>query len=269
MPYFTLRKKLAIRSKEYNIYCKTDVIHGALIKIAELGPSRRAAVSKIYATLDVALEICDRLGNMEHLYNEYRPLPRDGRLKYDEIVEPESTYQLDLSVIDYRQCLRITQSKPRLTRGPSDTISIADIADFRRELTGLLDELCSTHFVPSVNSDDGVNKVVRGNRAAVIYSPIRPWPWTRSYPAEQLLFDPNLVALIIFERDVARIRDYCERVYPDLMVDAYVDMNYDPNEWNTVFESLKVRWIRRGQKFRVNDRLGTIVLKKEDRWFTA
>ena len=66
-----------------------------------------------------------------------------------------------------------------------------------------------------------ISKTIRGNRVAVIYCPIRPWPWTCSYPIKQLLFDPTLVGLIL-NRNVNNIREYCERTYPDLMTDAYV-----------------------------------------------
>ena len=271
-PYFSLYRKLQpVRSKEFNVYVKPDVIQGALIKIEEMGPSRRAPISKIYVSLDIAIELCDQLDQMEQLYNEFRPLPRDGQLKYEEIVDQDSTYQMDLSINNYRQNLRITQSKPRLTRGPSHSITIPDIGNFRRQLTPIVDELSNTHLTPIVEEDRGVNKVIRGNRAAVVYSTIRPWPWTRSYTTGRLLFDPNLIALIVFDRDVGRIRDYCERVYPDLMVDAYVDMNYDHNEWDALYGNLKVRWIPRGQQFLVrNDmRVGTLCYMNEDSWHAA
>jgi hypothetical protein len=60
---------------------------------------------------------------------------------------------------------------------------------------------------------------------AVIYCPVHPWPWTRSYPTEvMLLFYPILVELILFDRDVEKIRENYDRTYPDLMVDAYVEL---------------------------------------------
>jgi hypothetical protein len=40
-----------------------------------------------------------------------------------------------------------------------------------------------------------------------------------------LLFDPILVELILFDRDVEKIRENYDRTYPDLMVDAYVELN--------------------------------------------
>jgi hypothetical protein len=78
------------------------------------------------------------------------------------------------------------------------------------------------------------------------------------------------VGLILFDRDVDKIREYCERTYPNLMVDSYVDMDYEQNDWTAVFfENLKIRWIRRGQQFRINEHPGTLSLKQEDHWFTA
>jgi len=262
--YFSLCKKIIIRSKEFKIFFKQDAHHGAILKITE------TAVNKIYVTLDVATELCERLIALENIYQESRPLPRNGQLHFEEIFEPDSTYKLDLSIKEYRQNLQITQSKKIWTRGPCDSIQISDIGEFRRELNQLVEELSINYLKLNVEKDDsGIVKVIRGNRAAAIYCPIRPWPWTRSYPAKELLFDPTLVGLILFDRDVGKIRKYCERTYPDLMVDAYVDMNYDINEWNFLYENLKIRWIRHGQQFRINKHPGTLSLKHEDRWFTA
>ena len=109
-----------IRSKEFKIFSKPD----ALLK-------------EIYVTLDVAIELCERLKALEQLYWESRPLPRNGRLHSEEMVEQESTYTLDLSVSEYRQNLQITQSKKILTRGPCDSINIPDVGEFRREPTTL------------------------------------------------------------------------------------------------------------------------------------
>jgi hypothetical protein len=39
-----------------------------------------------------------------------------------------------------------------------------------------------------------------------------------------LLFYPILVELILFDRDVEKIRENYDRTYPDLMVDAYVEL---------------------------------------------
>ncbi|EFX68945.1 hypothetical protein DAPPUDRAFT_259343 [Daphnia pulex] len=273
-PYFTFFRKLTIRSKDFSIYCKPDAHHGAILKITQTNagaPGGKTVVNKIYATLDVATELCERLNALEQLYRESHPLPRNGRLHFEEIVEQDSTYKLDFSVKEYRQNLEMTQSKKILTRGPCDSINIPDVGEFRRELLQLVEELSNNYLTLKIETADntGFSKVIRGNRVAVIYCPVRPWPWTRSYPTEVLLFDPILVELILFDRDVKKIREHCDRTYPDLMVDAYVDMNYDHNEWNIFYENLKIRWIRRGQQFRINEHLGTLSLKHEDHWFTA
>ena len=84
-----------------------------------------------------------------------------------------------------------------------------------------MEELSTNYLTLSVETDDsGISKVLRGNRVAVIYCPIHPWPWTRSYPITELLFDATLVGLILFDRDIHKIREYCEHNYPDLMVDS-------------------------------------------------
>lgn len=269
-PYFTLCRKIVIRSTEFNIYYKPDAIHGAIFKIAELEGRGGRVVNKIYATLDVATELCERLHALEQFYQEFRPLPRNAQLKYEEMVEQDSTYKLNLTVRQYRQHLQITQTKKRLTRGPCDSIAIPDIGDFRRELAQLIEEMSNLYLPTFVETDEsGISKVIRGDRVAVIYCSVRPWPWTRSYPTTELLHDPVLVALIHGERDVNRIREYCENTYPDLMVDTYVDMNYEPSDSAVLYDYLKIRWIRRGQRFRVNERPGTIALPHEDHWFIA
>jgi hypothetical protein len=273
-PYFTFFRKFTIRSKDFSIYCKPDAHHGAILKITQTtagAPGGKMGVNKIYANLDVATELCERLNALEHLYRESHPLPRNGQLHFEEIVEQDSTYKLDFSVKEYRQNLEMTQSKKILTRGPCDSINIPDVGEFRRELLQLVEELSNNYLTLKIDTADntGFSKVIRGNRVAVIYCPVRPWPWTRSYPTEVLLFDPILVELILFDRDVKKIREHCDRTYPDLMVEAYVDMNYDHNEWNIFYENLKIRWIRRGRQFRINEHLGTLSLKHEDHWFTA
>nr|CAH0105521.1 unnamed protein product [Daphnia galeata] len=272
-PYFNLCTKLTIRSKEYSIYCKRDARHGAIFKIAEMIglPDGRVIVNKIFVTLDVATELCERLNALEQLYRESRPLPRNGQLHFEEMIEEESTLKLDLSVREYRQNLQITQSKKIMTRGPCDSLNIPDVGEFRRALYQLVEDFANNTLTLSIETDDsGISKVIRGDRVAVIYCPIRPWPWTRSYPIKELLFDPTLVGLILFDRDVDKIREYCERTYPNLMVDSYVDMDFEQNDWTAVlFENLKIRWIRRGQQFRINEHPGTLSLKQEDHWFTA
>ena len=38
----------------------------------------------------------------------FRPLPHDGHLRYEEFAKQDFTYQLDLSINNYRQTLRVT-----------------------------------------------------------------------------------------------------------------------------------------------------------------
>lgn len=274
MAPFTLRRRLNIRSKEYNLYEKVDRSHGAIVRIEEMGgPANRQSCSNIFVNLDAAIEMCDRLNRMEQYYQEFRPLPRNCQLCSDTIVESDSTYQLELNIVEYRQLLRITQSKPRVTRKQSDTLTVLDIGDFRRQLLLFVEHLCGIHYRLNVEPEAGtagIVKVVRGKRVAVVYCTNRPWPWTRSYPPEKLIFDPVLVGMILFNKDVVRMRNYCEATYPDLVVETFVDMN-DEQEQSVAayYQNLNVRWIRRGDQFRINERPGMVSLKREERWFTA
>lgn len=267
-PYFTLRRKINIRSKEYNLHDTSDRTHGAIVKIEEMGGPRNR--NSIFANLDTAIEMCDRLNQMEQYYQDFRPLPRNCQLCSDTIVQPTSTYQLELNIIEYRQVLRITQSKSIVTRNKSNSITILDISEFRRQLLEFAEYLISIHLNIVVEAEAGIAKVVRGGRVAVIYCQDRPWPWTRSYQMEKLLFDPVLVGLILFNRDVDRMRTYCEASYPDLMIETFVNMDDEQNQSIAAdYQNLRVRWIHRGDQFRINERPGTIALKREDRWFTA
>lgn len=268
MPYFTLSRKLNIRSKEYNLYEKPDRLLGALLRIEETGGPGNRPSSSIFADLDTGIEICDRLDRMEQYYQEFRPLPRNCRLCSDVIVQPNSTYQLEFNIVEYRQVLRITQNRSIVTRKHHNAITILDIGEFRRQLLQFVEDLSNTYLNIVVEEEDGITKVIRGKRAAVIYCPGRPWPWTRSYQPEKLLFDPILTGMILFNRDVEGMRNYCETTYPDLMVDIFIDMNEEEDQ-SVDYRNLSVRWIRRGDQFRINERPGMMSLKREDRWFTA
>ena len=108
-----------------------------------------------------------------------------------------------------------------------------------------VDQLTNADGAPEVEQDcdaGEIKKIVRGNRVAIVYSTIRPWPWTRSYSTERLLFDPKFVDLIEKARHVELIRDYCEHVYLDLKVDNFMDIERDI-KWKILFGNLKVRWI--------------------------
>lgn len=270
MPYFSLIKTILVRSKEFQIHGKPDQQHGALLKIVEMKNGRQSA-DKIYVTLDAAHELCDHLRSLERIYREFRPLPTMGRLAFQEMVEEDATYRLELGVVDRRQILGITQCRERSTRHPCNTITIADVREFRRELGKIVKQLSWDCFKLSVEFDNGIMKVVRGKRVGVIYCPVQPWPWGHSHMKEKLLFDHNLVRKILFKETPRNIRDYCENAYPGLMLETYVDMNYDPSTLDDVYKNLKIRWIRRGQKFRINDvhSVGTISLKYEDHFYRA
>lgn len=257
--YYTLMKKVTIRSKEYHIFEKDHHL-----KIAQVG----IAHGEIYLALDSAIELCDRLEELVRCYEEFRPLPRNGTIRSELMEEPDATYRLELNVVDYRQHLIITQSKPRKTRAPSPSITIRDAEVFRYELLEVINGLCRNLPLELV-MDLGIPKVVCGARVAVIYSQVRPWPWNLSNQSEALLFEPELIRMILNHETTQEMRDYCELRYPHLMVDFYVNMDDTINQ-NAPFDDLKIRWVRRGAQFRVNDfRHGSIVLPHEDRWYTA
>ena len=258
--YYSLRKKVTIRSKEYHIFQKDDNL-----KIAQMDANGKA---EIYLTLDTAIELCDRLEHYVRFYQQFRPLPRNANIRSEMMNEPDATYRLDLDVIDYRQHLVITQSKPRLTRAPSPSITIRDAELFRLELLNVVNEMLADHPI-GLRLVFGIPKMFRGDRVAVIYSPIRPWPWNNSEQSEHLLFETHLAEMILNGRDALEMREYCELRYPHLMNDLYVNMD-DTIDQNAPFEELRIRWIRRGARFRINDlNQGSVVLANEDVWYTA
>ena len=228
--------------------------------------------SQIQISLDIAIELCDQ---MNQFYSQYCPI-RDGHLKYEEIVEQEFTYQLDFRIDSYEQKLRISQIKTRLTQRPppKSKTTIPDVEDFRKQLAAIVEELSKIYLAETVVKDGELNKVVRGDRVAVIYSDTtQSCPWTHSpHPIEPLLFDPNLIALINPYPDVQKMRSYIQCAYSHLMHPS--DSSYLHNQWlHDHFRNLKIRWIRRGQNFRINERFGAstspLLLQTEDQWHTA
>ena len=264
---FYLRSKLQIRSQEFWFYDKHQD-QGAIIKIVEMGPG--TTIDQIYIKLDAAIDLNDKLKKMERLYQAIRPLPRESVLCHEDIADDSDIkYQVDLSVEEYRQILKITQIKPIRTRAyQSNVITVRDIGRFTSHLSLLLEEISEFHQrLVTEDAGGGIPKVVRGKRVAVIYCNSRPWPWTRSYQVEKLLFDPELVALIQ-NHDLEGIRHYCEVNYPNMLIDDYVNMN-DEDNYAIDYENLNIRWVRKGKQFRINDLAGMVSLKDEDDWYTA
>ena len=226
---------------------------------------KTSPIRPITMHIDTVEEMLNRLNIM--VSTEYRELSRHEQLKYEQIVDMDSTlYQLDMSVNNYRQSLHITQSKPRLTRSVPHTLFISDIENFRKQLRSIVDELRNklpapadsvdelayTHLTPIVVEEHrAVNKGIGGNLVAVVYSTIRSWPLGP-------LFDPKLITLIENGEDVTKIRDYCERAYPDLKNDFDCNDNLY-GKWEIIYGSLKVQWIPQAALFHViNARYGQL-----------
>lgn len=263
MTRFNLKNVIQARSTIYNVY-----VNGDKLKIAQLGPTGNV-VSEIYISLDGTMDLCDRLDDFGQFYRAFRPLPENGVLRREELVVPESqsTYQLELSVVHYRQHLKITQVKSRATRTPNPCITIRDTARFQSQLLQTVNEICEQLPLMVVH-DNGIQKMARENRIAVIYCKSGPWPWNVSFQSEALLFEPTLVNKILYRRGAHNIRKYCERQYPQLMTEFYVDMN-DTTSANNMFKDLEIRWIRQGSRFRINNSHRRPVVDGEDQWYTA
>lgn len=263
----TLRRKFRLRSREFLICARVES-GGIQLTLAEAG----RATSEVHVSLDTAAELCDVLLDYDAYYREYRPLPERGAvLKRSRLVTADGAYLLELAVDDYRQRFTVTQDKERRTRSPPPAMSVPDMRGFRRALVQVVDQL-SEEYLPLYYysaGERGVTKMVRGGRVAVLYCPARAWPWRLSEHAERLLFEPELVRMILDKQEPAELQRYCERRYPDLVAGAREDGVARPvlDE----FKCLSVRWVRMGAEFRVHrpERPGRVVLRHEDRWFTA
>jgi len=264
MTRYILKKRFTIRPKNYEIWVKPDGV-----KITELREDG-SIKSEIRMPLESAADLCDRLIILARFYQNFRPLPKTDVLRREFMEKNETHYRLELSVVEYHQMLVIAQSKRRQTRTPCQSISVRDTQLFHDELVNVVNEL-QQQFRPRVDVDfNGIPKVVREERVAVIYCPSRPWPWNVSHRMEALLFEPDLIGMIIFGHPVREMRQFVERSYPDLMNDFYVDMNEDNPD--AFFEDLRVRWVPRQSQFRINNLLtppGAVVLANEDLWYTA
>ena len=266
MTRYILKKRFSIRNKKYEIWVKPDGV-----KITELR-ANGSVQSEIRLPLESAADLCDRLESLIRFYEKFRPLPKTDVIRREFMEEdPETGYGLELRVEDYRQLLVISQNKARWTRTPCPSITVLDTGLLYHELVTVVNELQQQYEVTVQVDANGIRKVVRGDRMAVIYCPSRPWPWNVSHRTEALLFEPNLAGMIIFGRPVRERIEFVEQSYPDLMNDFYVDMNGDiPVE--AFFEDLRVRWVRRGSQFRINDfdaLPGAVIQAHEDIWYTA
>ena len=101
-----------------------------------------------------------------------------------------------------------------------------------------------------------MERVIRDNQVAVLYSPGHGAGWYSWHGVEALLFDPSIVAWI-------------EAQEHDKIL-SYVTLKY-PNEYFRGLDNLTIQWIPLGTEFRIDeyDGLETIKFKERERWITA
>lgn len=272
---YTLRRKFSVRSKEFLICGRADARHAIHLKLCETGGGG-AVLSEIHVSLDAAMELCDRLAEYDDYYRAYRPLPAaDAVLRRSTLAADDSAYLVELTVRNYRQCVTITQDRERRTRSAPPVISVPDMRRFRLELTDAVDALAAANVPLFYRLSGDVIKVARGNWVAVLSCAVRPWPWCHSAHTERLLFEHELVRMILDKQDAGAVQEYCERRYPHLVTEAYhagpaaTDDGAGQRRVLDEFKCLSVRWVRIGAEFRVNRPTGGVVLRHEDHWFTA
>ena len=105
-----------------------------------------------------------------------------------------------------------------------------------------------------------MDRVVKDGHVAVLYSPNfgAGWStWNQEYDAEDLVFDPGLVNLILEGRDDEDIKLYVTLKWPDAYMGGLAE--------------LAVRWIPLGTRFQIHEDDGNeIVIEYEEvDWFIA
>ena len=111
-----------------------------------------------------------------------------------------------------------------------------------------------------INSFDIIKgRVVRAGFVAVLYSPGYGAGWYSWHRKEELLFDPNIVQMVLEDRH-DDIEDYIFSKYPN-EEDPYIGGA----------EELVVEWVPLGENFRIDEYDGaeTVVLLSRENWLTA
>ena len=107
--------------------------------------------------------------------------------------------------------------------------------------------------------DTKMEKVIRGNKVAVLYSPDFGAGWyTWNYQYPEILFDPVIVKMVEDYTDTKTIELYCEEKYPQGYFGGAGD--------------LRIKWVDIGKQFRIDEYDGneSIMLRdNDDDWITA
>ena len=102
-------------------------------------------------------------------------------------------------------------------------------------------------------------RVVRAGFVAVLYSPGYGAGWYSWHRKEELLYDPNIVQMVLEDRK-DDIEDYCLGLYPN---------DVEPYMGGT--DHLTIEWVPLGEKFRIDEYDGaeSVVLASRENWLTA
>ena len=94
---------------------------------------------------------------------------------------------------------------------------------------------------------------------AVLVSPGHGHGWyTANLDHPELLFDSNIVSMLLDRR-------------PDIEVRAYIETKYGADVWTGGLDTIVIRWVPQGSKFRVDEYDGheTLMLEHEHHWHIA
>lgn len=102
-----------------------------------------------------------------------------------------------------------------------------------------------------------MERAVRNNHVAVIYSPGYGAGWYTWHRVEELIFDPSIVYWIETS-EYDKIRAYMVLKYPDVYV-SQINFN------------LAIRWIPIGSQFRITEYDGaeSVILQSEEQYLKA
>lgn len=102
-------------------------------------------------------------------------------------------------------------------------------------------------------------RVVRNGCVAVLYSPGYGAGWYSWHRKEELLYDPNIVQMVLEDRK-DDIEDYVMGLYPN-----------EDDPYMGGADDLTVEWVPLGEQFRIDEYDGaeSVVLMSRENWLTA